>query len=228
MVKEKVKIKCGFLTVAVIIIIICVLAVGGIYLLSQRKSVLTQPIKTPSQPLDTGRNNTTDWKIYSNQSLGITIKYPNKMAIDAMSFNSGLLNSAKIDKIFLLAGPKQGDIQEFGDGLLFAISIDINESQLTLQEYVEQTKKEVSKFLQGAYGDIKEYQNIVPKTENVRISDYNAFLLSNYTIYGTKSIFIQNPATNEVVILSYDARGKEETTYKQIADQMIHSFQFSN
>lgn len=81
MVKEKVKIKCGFLTVAVIIIIICVLAVGGIYLLSQRKSVLTQPIKTPSQPFDTGRNDTTSWKIYEDEVMDIKFKHPKEWKV---------------------------------------------------------------------------------------------------------------------------------------------------
>ena len=77
----------GFANIILIVVIVAIVAVGGYFIFSKKSGPITQqptpthtettvPTKTPVSPTPTPKDETANWKTYTNAQYGFEFKYP--------------------------------------------------------------------------------------------------------------------------------------------------------
>mgnify|MGYP001592004221 CR=1 FL=1 len=213
----------GFATIPLIIIIVVIAGAVGYFVLMNKSTPITQqPMPTPattqiktSTPKPTPKDETANWKTYSNDRYRYTLKYPNNWYTDTTYSENDFTQRGPLEDNDLIGGDTTwSNYQNLGQYDLGTIPSDFAAVYLLI--YKIDSKTTLDGFI-----DLKHFA--YSKKENININGTSGIRLTAKDPENSDIIYkiVLLKAGNTVFDFSY-ARNSVESA--MVMDQMINNF----
>jgi hypothetical protein len=215
--------KKPFVFVAIGIIVLVIVGAGGFYLYTQftkPKELTNQELTISPKPTvaeiitPTATPNldpTQNWKSYTDQSSGYTIKYPKEFELTGV--NEGLFEGVSLS----FYGPDQVKYSELADGVIFTV-LALKNIEDTLEAFVL-TQKSI---------DIEPEDIVATDTFQVVIGGRNGY---EYKLSGhgtTRVMFVQNGSIITKISVQTEGLGENLINYNNNVENILETITFTS